>query len=63
MKKREYGKSRYHNMSEENKQILKEYQKNIETEKSLSIIMKKVLHTLFFSKIILHYQYQIQSRH
>ena len=26
-KKREYGKNRYHNMSEENKQRLKEYQK------------------------------------
>ena len=26
--KREYGKKRYHNMSEENKKILKEYQKN-----------------------------------
>ena len=27
MKKREYGKNRYHNMSEEKKQKLKEYQK------------------------------------
>ena len=27
-KKREYGKNRYHNMSEEKKQRLKEYQKN-----------------------------------
>ena len=28
IKKREYGKNRYHNMSEEKKQSLKEYQKN-----------------------------------
>ena len=27
-KKREYGKNKYHNMSEENKERLKEYQKN-----------------------------------
>ena len=27
-KKREYGKNRYHNMSHEKKQRLKEYQKN-----------------------------------
>ena len=27
-KKREYGKNRYHNMSEEKKQKLKKYQKN-----------------------------------
>ena len=27
-KKREYGKNRYHNMSEEEKKRLKEYQKN-----------------------------------
>ena len=34
-KKREYGKNKYHNMSEEKKQRLKEYP----TPKSLSIIM------------------------
>ena len=28
IKKREYGKSRYHNMSEEKKQRMKEYPKN-----------------------------------
>ena len=28
MKKREYGKNRYHNKSEKKKQRLKEYQKN-----------------------------------
>ena len=28
IKKREYGKNRYHNMSKEKKQGLKEYQKN-----------------------------------
>ena len=34
-KKREYGKNIYHNMSEEKKQRLKEYQKNYrETKKS-----------------------------
>ena len=34
--KREYGKNRYHNMSEEKKQKLKEYQKNYrETNKSI----------------------------
>ena len=35
IKKREYGKNRCHNMSEENKQNLKEYQKKYyETKKS-----------------------------
>ena len=35
--KREYGKKRYHNMSEEKKQKLKEYQKNYrEAKKSQS---------------------------
>ena len=35
--KREYGKNRYHNMSEEKKQKLKEYQKNYrEVKKSQS---------------------------
>ena len=35
--KREYGKNRYHNMSEEKKQKLKEYQKNYrEAKKSQS---------------------------
>ena len=48
-KKREYGKNRYHNMSEEKKQKLKKYQKNIENQKSLSIIMNKIVHILFFS--------------
>ena len=36
-KKREYGKNRYHNISEEKKQKLKEYQKNISRDKKLSI--------------------------
>ena len=41
-KKREYGKNRYHNMPKEKKQksILK---KNIEKQKSLSIIMNKIV--------------------
>ena len=35
--KREYGRNKYHNMSEEKKQILKEYQKNYrEARKHLS---------------------------
>ena len=35
--KREYGRNRYHNMSKEKKQRLKEYQKNYrETKKHLS---------------------------
>ena len=33
MKKREYRENRYHNMSEEKKQKLKEYQKYIEKQK------------------------------
>ena len=37
IKKREYGKNRYQNMSEEKKQKLKEYQKNYrKAEKSQS---------------------------
>ena len=42
-KKREYGKNRYHNMSEEKKQRLKEYQKNITRQKSLNIIVNKIV--------------------
>ena len=45
IKKKEYGKNRYHNMCEENKQKLKEYQKNIkkniERQKSINIMMNK----------------------
>ena len=42
--KREYGKSRYHSMSEEKKQKLKEYQKkNIKWQKSLNIVMNKIV--------------------
>ena len=33
-KKREYGKNRYHNMSEEKKQKLKEYQKKYREAKN-----------------------------
>ena len=36
-KKREYGKNRYHNMSEEKKIRLKEYQKNYREAKTISI--------------------------
>ena len=44
IKKKEYGKSRYHNMSEEKKQKLKECQKKyIERQKSLNIIMNKIV--------------------
>ena len=43
-KKREYGKNRYHNMSEEKKQRLKEYQKEyqkiVRKKKLLSIMHK-----------------------
>ena len=42
-KKREYGKNRYHNMSEEKKQRLKEYQKIITRQRSLNIIMNKII--------------------
>ena len=43
-KKREYGKNRYCNMSEEKKTRLKEYQKKIiARQKSLSIIMNKLI--------------------
>ena len=34
IKKREYGKNRYHNMSEEKKRRLKEYQKNYREAKN-----------------------------
>ena len=34
IKKREYGKNRYHNMSEEKKKRLKEYQKNYREAKN-----------------------------
>ena len=34
IKKREYGKKRYHNLSEEKKQRLKEYQKNYRDSKN-----------------------------
>ena len=40
-KKIENGKNRNHNMSEEKKQKLKKYQKNIEKQKSLNIIIIK----------------------
>ena len=41
--KREYGKNRYHNMSKEKKQRLKEYQKNVARLKCLNIIMNKIV--------------------
>ena len=47
-KKREYGKNRYLNMSEENKTRLKEYQKIIMRQKSLNIIMNKIVFQLKF---------------
>ena len=37
-------------MSEKKKQKLKEYQKNIEKQKSLSVIMNKIVY-VFFSKL------------
>ena len=44
MKKREYGKNRHHNMSDEKKPKLKEYQKkNIKKQKSLNIVMNKIV--------------------
>ena len=36
-KKREYGKNRYHDMSEEKKQRLKQYQKKLSRFKKVSI--------------------------
>ena len=42
-KTKEYGKNRYRNMSEEKKQRLTEYQKIIARQKSLNIIMNKVV--------------------
>ena len=42
-KKRECGKNRYHNMFEEKKQRLKEYQKIFSRQKSLNIIMNKIV--------------------
>ena len=45
-KKREYWKKRYHNMAEQKKQRLKEYQKIIVRQKSLNIIMNKIVFQL-----------------
>ena len=45
-KQREYGKNRYHNMPEEKKQRLKEYQKIITRRKCLNIIMNKIIFLL-----------------
>ena len=42
-KKKEYGKNRYPNMPEEKKQKLEEYQKNIERQISLNIIMNEIV--------------------
>ena len=42
-KKREYGKNRYRNMSEEKKQRLKEYQRIIAMQKSLNMIMNRIV--------------------
>ena len=42
-KKREYGKNRYHNMSEEKKQKLKDKKENIKKQKSLRIIINKIV--------------------
>ena len=41
-KKKEYGKNRYHNMSEEEKKRLKNIKKIIARLKSLNIIMNKI---------------------
>ena len=41
LKKREYGKNRYHNMSEEKKIRLKEYQKNYREAKKFQYIIIK----------------------
>ena len=49
-KKREYEKNRY-NMPEEKKQNFKEYQKNIKKQKSLSIIMNKIMYISFYNKL------------
>ena len=38
--KREYGRNRYHNMSEEKKQKLEEYQKLIGKLKSLNLVIE-----------------------
>ena len=45
-KNKEYGKNRYHNMCEEKKQRLKEYQKIITRRKCLNIIMNKIIFLL-----------------
>ena len=42
-KKRKYRKNRYHNMSEEKKQRLKNIKKIIGRQKSLNIIMDKIV--------------------
>ena len=42
-KKREYGKNRYHNMSEEKNQRLKNIKKIIVRLKSLNVIINKIV--------------------
>ena len=42
-KKREYEKNRYHNMSKEKKQKIKEYQKNSLRQKSINVVIKKIV--------------------
>ena len=42
-KKREYGKNRYRIMSEEKKQRLKKYQKKFTRQKSVNIIINKIV--------------------
>ena len=46
--KKEYGKNRYHSMSEEKKQKLREYQNIIENQKNQKTI------SLFYSQTIIH---------
>ena len=50
-KKTEFGKNSNHNMSEEKKQKLKKYQKDMEKQKSLSIIINKIVFWWLFNSV------------
>ena len=59
-KKKEYGRNRYHNMSKENKQKLKEYKKKIamrlKKQKTLDFFIDLIMRVMCFSHTLLNLQ-------
>ena len=57
-KKKEYGRNRYHNMSKENKQKLKEYKKKIavrlKKQKALDFFIDLIMRVMCFSHTLLN---------